>query len=252
MLYGATGQLTQNIAPIPFLWILPLALYLLSFIICFDSDRWYRRGIFHPLLGGMVIASLLLAIYTDRIAAVAGRFVLSELTLTLLLEVASAALLMFAGCMVCHGELVRLKPHWRNLTVFYLIVSAGGALGGLLSVVVARSSSTASGTFESPSGPASADDHLPDTRPAIVGLHTGPAIGVALLATALSLPLLLRIVVPVGISDYRGRSRRGGGDAGAKKYPPLVMRFGGVTQVSILALVAILGEPTSGPSRLDA
>src|SRR5262249_5618587 len=63
LLYGATSQMTQDVAPIPFLWILPLALYLLSFIICFDGDRWYRRGIFHPLLGVAIFASFLIVIH---------------------------------------------------------------------------------------------------------------------------------------------------------------------------------------------
>ena len=137
LLYGATGQMMQDTAPIPFLWILPLALYLLSFIICFDSERWYRRGIFHPLLGVAIFTSFLFVIYVDRIAATVGRVVLSPTTVTLLLEIGNSSLLMFAGCMVCHGELVRLKPHRRDLTVFYLMVSAGGAVGGIFSVVVA-------------------------------------------------------------------------------------------------------------------
>src|SRR5208282_6629524 len=85
LLYGGTGQMMQDTAPIPFLWILPLALYLLSFIICFDSERWYRRGIFHPLLGVAIFTSFLIVIYIDRIAAGVGRVVLSPTTVTLLL-----------------------------------------------------------------------------------------------------------------------------------------------------------------------
>lgn len=137
LLYGATGQMTQDVAPIPFIWILPLALYLFSFIICFDSNRWYRREIFHPLLGAAILSNLLFAIYIDQIAAVVARVGLSLTTVTLLLEIANVMVLMFAGCMVCHGELVRLKPHKRDLTAFYLMLSAGGALGGIFSVVLA-------------------------------------------------------------------------------------------------------------------
>jgi signal transduction histidine kinase len=59
------------------------------------------------------------------------------MTATLVIEIGNVLLLIFAGCMVCHGELARLKPHRRDLTVFYLMVSAGGALGGIFSVVVA-------------------------------------------------------------------------------------------------------------------
>ncbi|MGB6554474.1 MAG: hypothetical protein WBE78_13355 [Candidatus Binataceae bacterium] len=137
LLYGATGQMTQDVAPIPFIWILPLALYLFSFIICFDSNRWYRREIFHPLLGAAILSNLVFAIYIDQIAAVVARVGLSLTTVTLLLEIANVMVLMFAGCMVCHGELVRLKPHKRDLTAFYLMLSAGGALGGIFSVVLA-------------------------------------------------------------------------------------------------------------------
>ena len=51
MLLATTNQLCQQVAAVPFLWVLPLAIYLLSFIICFDNQRWYRRSVFHPALG---------------------------------------------------------------------------------------------------------------------------------------------------------------------------------------------------------
>ena len=137
LLYGATGQMTQDVAPIPFMWILPLGLYLFSFIICFDSNRWYRRGIFQPLLGAAIFSNLILLIFIDRIAAFIAGAALSPSTVRMLLEIANVLVLMFAGCMVCHGELVRLKPHKRDLTAFYLMLSAGGALGGIFSVVLA-------------------------------------------------------------------------------------------------------------------
>ncbi|MGO9454012.1 MAG: hypothetical protein ACLQDV_23615, partial [Candidatus Binataceae bacterium] len=137
LLYGATNQMTQDIAPIPFLWVLPLALYLLSFVICFDGERWYHRGVFHPLFGIAVLCTFLAAVYTDRIALSVGHRVLSTMKVNVLLQVGNASLLLFAGCMVCHGELVRLKPGARNLTAFYLMVSAGGALGGIFAVTIA-------------------------------------------------------------------------------------------------------------------
>jgi hypothetical protein len=137
LLYGATGQMTQDIAPIPFMWILPLALYLVSFIVCFDSNRWYRREIFQPLLGATIFSNLILMIFIDRIAAFVAGTTLSVTTVRMLLEIVNVLALMFAGCMVCHGELVRLKPHKRDLTTFYLMLSAGGALGGIFSVVFA-------------------------------------------------------------------------------------------------------------------
>jgi hypothetical protein len=136
LLYAGTGQLTQDTAPVPFLWILPLALYLLSFIVCFDSERWYRRGIFHPLLGAAIFLSPLVVLHLDRSAAAIAHLGISATAATLLIEIGNVLILVFAGCMVCHGELARLKPHRKDLTVFYLVVSAGGALGGIVSVVV--------------------------------------------------------------------------------------------------------------------
>lgn len=137
LLYGATGQMTQDVAPIPFMWILPLGLYLFSFIICFDSNRWYRREIFQPLFGAAILSNLALVIFLDRVSTFVAGASLSVTTVRMLLEITNVLILMFAGCMVCHGELVRLKPHKRDLTVFYLMLSAGGALGGIFSVVFA-------------------------------------------------------------------------------------------------------------------
>jgi hypothetical protein len=118
LLLAVTNQICQNVAAIPFLWILPLALYLLSFILCFDSEAWYRRKLFAKLLavalGGMCYALT--------------QWEGSE-TVKIVIPLFSAGL--FICCMFCHGELARLKPHARYLTSFYLMVSFGGALGGL-------------------------------------------------------------------------------------------------------------------------
>jgi hypothetical protein len=123
MLLAATNQVCQEVAVIPFLWILPLSLYLLSFIICFDNDRWYVRPLFIPLL--LVLVPL----------AFLGLPKNEELDIRL--QVALYSLALFAACMVCHGELVSLKPSPRHLTTFYLAVSVGGALGGVLVGLVA-------------------------------------------------------------------------------------------------------------------
>ena len=123
LLVATTNKLTQEVAVIPFLWVLPLALYLLSFIICFDHARWYGRGIFSGLLVlGIAVVCYLLnagtgATLTEQISGYCGT--------------------LFIACMVCHGELYRLKPPPRDLTAFYLSISAGGALGGFLVAVVA-------------------------------------------------------------------------------------------------------------------
>lgn len=124
LLMAVTSHLCSNVAPIPFLWVVPLALYLLSFILCFDSDRWYRRWLFLPLLAA-ALAGLAALLHPDlRFWAVRG-------------QVAIFAAGLFVICMVGHGELARVRPHPRFLTGFYLRISAGGALGGLLVAVAA-------------------------------------------------------------------------------------------------------------------
>ena len=124
LLMAVTSHLSSNVAPIPFLWVVPLALYLLSFILCFDSDRWYRRWLFLPLLP-LALGGLAALLHPDlRFWAVRG-------------QVAIFCAGLFVICMTGHGELARLRPHPRHLTGFYLRISAGGAIGGLLVAVAA-------------------------------------------------------------------------------------------------------------------
>ncbi len=124
MLLTITTHITQDVASVPFLWILPLALYLLTFILCFDSDFWYRRWIFWPAI--IVLAPAMMW----GLRASGG-----------VLQIEHALPLfcggLFAVCMFCHGELVRARPAPQWLTRFYLMVSLGGAIGGLLVGVVA-------------------------------------------------------------------------------------------------------------------
>ncbi len=114
LLLAITNHLTQNIAAIPFLWILPLSLYLLSFILCFESGRWYRRWLFVPLAA----ASL----------PVTARFLSGDERISAITLVSAATFVLF---MVCHGELARRRPVPAQLTSFYLMIAAGGAIGGL-------------------------------------------------------------------------------------------------------------------------
>jgi hypothetical protein len=124
LLVAVTNHLTQNVASIPFLWIAPLSLYLLTFILCFDGRGWYRRGFFLPLAGLAVIG----------MALVQRDF---NLTHNLKLAIPVHALGLFVLCMLCHGELARMKPEAGRLTEFYLLIALGGALGSLLASVVA-------------------------------------------------------------------------------------------------------------------
>jgi hypothetical protein len=123
LLLATTNKLCQDVAVIPFLWVLPLSLYLLTFIICFDSPRWYVRWLFGALL---VIC-----------CAVVCDLLISGFQASLIKQVGGYSAALFVGCMFCHGELYRLKPHPRHLTSFYLLIAAGGALGGFLVAVVA-------------------------------------------------------------------------------------------------------------------
>lgn len=123
MLLATTNLICQEVVVMPLLWVLPLSLYLLSFIVCFDHERWYRREIFHPLYLALALISL---------RTLPGFF---NLSIVWPLAIFSAALL--AVCMVCHGELARLKPDPSHLTGFYLMVSAGGALGSAFVVLAA-------------------------------------------------------------------------------------------------------------------
>jgi hypothetical protein len=118
MLLAVTNQLCQDVAVIPMLWLLPLGLYLLTFILNFHSVRWYSRLWF----GTALAVTLAQACYV----LFGGVFV------SLRLQIASYSFTLFVCCMVCHGELVRLKPEPRELTSFYWAIAAGGALGGLV------------------------------------------------------------------------------------------------------------------------
>ncbi len=130
MLLAVTSHITQNIASVPFVWILPLVLYLLSFILVFDvgggrrKSGWYARIWGLPLLFGLVAA---MAYYLS--------LNLGVMKLRYLIALYCAGL--FVTCMFCHGELAAMRPAPRYLTRFYLMISIGGAAGGLFVGLVA-------------------------------------------------------------------------------------------------------------------
>lgn len=123
MLLATTNQMCEDVAVVPMLWILPLALYLLSFILCFQHERLYWRPLFIPGLAAAIVWTCYI-LYGNVYAP-------------LRLQIMSYSLTLFAACMVCHGELVRLKPGPRHLTAFYLMVAGGGVIGGILVTLVA-------------------------------------------------------------------------------------------------------------------
>nr|MBA2690748.1 fused MFS/spermidine synthase [Burkholderiales bacterium] len=124
LLLAITNHVCTNIASIPFLWVAPLSLYLLSFILCFDGRGWYRRRLNFLLTGALLIP-------------MAGLLASATLTLDLKLIVPLYLAGLFISCMFCHGELALRKPSPTYLTGFYLMISLGGAVGALLVGVIA-------------------------------------------------------------------------------------------------------------------
>ncbi|BBO30629.1 fused MFS/spermidine synthase [Lacipirellula parvula] len=122
-LLAITTYLCQDVPSMPLLWIAPMVVYLLSFILTFDSDRWYRRDVWFSI---GALASF---------AAVISWFQKNAAPLPTMLGVHLT--LLAAICMICHGELVRRRPGASRLTAFYLSIAAGGAIGGLLVGIVA-------------------------------------------------------------------------------------------------------------------
>ncbi|MBX3442432.1 MAG: fused MFS/spermidine synthase [Planctomyces sp.] len=122
MLMALTNHVSQDVV-FPFLWVLPLSLYLLSFILCFESDRWYQRPAFAFLSAAAVLGLCWMILHGRK--------------LSLANQAGIYFSCLFVVCMLCHGELARLRPGPRFLTAFYLTLSAGGAAGGLLVAVVA-------------------------------------------------------------------------------------------------------------------
>ncbi|MBP2673429.1 MAG: integral rane protein-like protein [Deltaproteobacteria bacterium] len=124
LLLGVTNHLAQNVISLPFLWVLPLSLYLLSFVLAFWSPVLYPRSFYMPLLAASVVGMSILVLEP-----------VDGLPLKVLLSVFCVG--MFAGCMVCHGELARMAPDPEYLTPYYLAISLGGALGGIFVAVAA-------------------------------------------------------------------------------------------------------------------
>ena len=128
LLLAVSNQLTQNISSIPLLWVVPLVLYLITFILCFDvksgKSSWYQRTLWIPMLGASIIA-------------MAWTLADKDMHFMLYWQIGIFLVGLFIACMFCHGELADRKPHPAHLTTFYLMISVGGALGSLLVGVVA-------------------------------------------------------------------------------------------------------------------
>lgn len=124
LLVSITNAMTQNIPPVPFLWILPLSLYLLTFIISFHSPKWYVRWYWYVLFVLSSFAGLLMFFIGSQFDILSQVLIYSGILLS--------------SCMICHGELVKLKPSTDRLTLFYLNMSLGGFLGSVFVAFVAQ------------------------------------------------------------------------------------------------------------------
>jgi MFS family permease len=122
-LLSVTNQITQEVAVIPFLWVLPLSLYLLSFILTFSGSRGYNRRLYLILF----VVSTALSLFV----------MLNATALHVYWQILAYCSLLFTACMLCHGELYLLRPPAGYLTTFYLMVSIGGALGGIFVSLIA-------------------------------------------------------------------------------------------------------------------
>lgn len=124
LLVSVSAHLTTNVAPIPLLWVMPLALYLMTFILNFGSRRWYDRARFFPL-------------FAAAIAGLAHLYTSGDTNLHVRYAIPLYLVALFVVCMACHGELVHARPASRHVTRFYLSIALGGVLGGIFVAVVA-------------------------------------------------------------------------------------------------------------------
>jgi len=131
LLMGVTNELCLDVASIPFLWIAPLAIYLLTFILSFGVQPFYRRGAFALPAATAIAAVIVLRIVKGSAVATPT----SAMPIALFAGLYSAAL--FLNCMLLHGELYRLRPPPARLTLYYLCISGGGALGGVFVGILA-------------------------------------------------------------------------------------------------------------------
>jgi len=117
LLISVTSQITQEVAVIPFLWVLPLTIYLLTFILAFSGGNWYFRRLY------------LIAFFVISFASV--WMPVKWPPFSIITQIIIYSLLLFICCMICHSELFKLRPHPRFLPSFYLMIAVGGAVGGI-------------------------------------------------------------------------------------------------------------------------
>lgn len=131
VLLATTNQVSEEIAVIPFLWVLPLSIYLLTFILCFSSQWFYSRPLFVATAAAILwfVGRTVLKMPAGQVGGVYNVGIIEQMSVY--------CFALFLCCMLCHGELVKLKPGTEYLTQFYLAIAIGGALGGVFVGIVA-------------------------------------------------------------------------------------------------------------------
>jgi spermidine synthase len=124
LLSAVTSHLSQNIAAIPLLWILPLTIYLLTFVLAFNGGKIYSRRIMMGLL-------------PSALGGVAYLIVDTTMDVPIMISIPLFCLTLFIGAFFCHGELYLRRPSTSFLTQYYLLIAAGGALGSMFVGVLA-------------------------------------------------------------------------------------------------------------------
>lgn len=135
MLLSVTNYLCQDVAVIPFLWVAPLSIYLISFIICFDGDSWYRPrwfsfGTVVSIIGVIFLSTM------EFIQRYNGNKLAHSAQQDIRLVVGIYLSMFFFICMLCHGETVKRKPSLHRLSEFYLTMAGGGALGAIVVTII--------------------------------------------------------------------------------------------------------------------
>ncbi|MGZ4876291.1 MAG: spermidine synthase [Candidatus Angelobacter sp.] len=124
LLSAVTSHLSQNIAAIPLLWILPLTIYLLTFVLAFNGGKVYSRR-------------LMMGLLPSALGGVAYLIVDTTMDVPIIISIPLFCLTLFIGAFFCHGELYLRRPSARYLTQYYLLIAAGGALGSMFVGVLA-------------------------------------------------------------------------------------------------------------------
>jgi hypothetical protein len=130
LLVAVTSRMTRDIAAIPLLWTLPLAIYLLTFIIAFQWTRWLSSRVLLSLAVAAAMLYAALAIYLQWPDAQGHSWPIG-------VQIGALSALLGCACLFCHGRLALSRPAPTYLTRFYLTISAGGAFGAVLIALVA-------------------------------------------------------------------------------------------------------------------